>query len=180
MVHAAVDPVQVQRQLAVAVEFVHRGPLGLGLCDPGERQFLDDAVGTHAAAAEQPVPAKTFVHRAEDIADADDDAAFLAAVREVGPEGFRVLGRASELFEEVDELLGREQGGLRGILLLDLLEDDVRDTEKLFELFGAGRGSDMADDALVDLVAVSDGLDDLDLRSVVCLLLPDEHAFACA
>ncbi len=68
-VHAAIDVVQVQGQFPVAVKLADRGALREWLGDPGERQFPDDAVGAHAAGAEQMVPAEVGVNHPEGLAD---------------------------------------------------------------------------------------------------------------
>ena len=108
-VHAAVDVVQVQRQLAMGVEFANRGALGQRPGDPGQHELLDDAVGARPARPEQAVPAEKVVDGAEGLPDPDDDPALLAAVGQVGPERRGIAGRAPGLLEEIDEFLRREQ-----------------------------------------------------------------------
>ena len=175
-VHAAVDVVQVQRQLAMGVEFANRGALGQRPGDPRQHQLLDDAVGARPARAEQAVPAEKVVDGAEGLPDPDDDPALLAAVGQVGAERRGIADRAPGLLEKIDEFLRREQGGPGAVRIAHLLDDEAGEAFELLELGRAGRRADMAQDALADLAAAAHGLDDLDLDAVSGELLPShEH-----
>ena len=175
-VHAAVDVVQVQRQLAMGVEFANRGALGQRSCDPRQHQLLDDAVGARPARPEQAVPAEKVVDGAEGLPDPDDDPALLAAIGQVGSERRGIADRAPGLLEKIDEFLRREQGGPGAVGVAHLLDDEAGEAFELLELGRAGRRADMAQDALADLAAAAHGLDDLDLDAVSGELLPShEH-----
>ena len=175
-VHHPVDLLQRHVNAEVPLQPPDAGPLAVRIGDPGHHRVVQDPV-RHPLAARRKhqVEAEVPVDAAIDLVNPADDPVLLAQAAQVLDRERPARAAAARLDGGLRHLFGREKA--RAALVqhpgLDVLG---KLPERAFLLRVHG-DADMADDALADLLALADGLDDLDRlpRRVPGCLDANEH-----
>ncbi len=159
LVHHPVDLLKGKADAEVFLEPAHAAPLAVGVGDACHHHVEERVVRSPVARArQQPIQAQLAVHLAVDLVDARDQALLLFKLLEIDRK--LAVPLASDADYLVRDRIGCEQRRL--VLVLQLRLDVLAEPPQALKLVLIHGHTDVADDALADLAAVTHAFDELD------------------